>query len=44
LDECPGKQAGVCAKCGYGMAAEMKSVFSFKPDTLLAGFRLRVKG
>jgi MoaA/NifB/PqqE/SkfB family radical SAM enzyme len=44
LDECPGKQAGICAKCGYGMAAEMKSVFSFKPDTLLAGFKLRVKG
>ncbi|MCL2133607.1 MAG: radical SAM protein [Bacteroidales bacterium] len=44
LDECPGKYAKVCDKCGYGMAAEMKSVFSFKPDTLLAGMRLRVKG
>ena len=43
LDECPGKSANVCDRCGYGMASEMKSVFAFKPDTLLAGMRLRVK-
>ena len=43
LDECTGKSAGVCDRCGYGMASEMKSVFSFKPDTLLAGLNLRVK-
>ena len=43
LDECNGKSAGICDKCGYGMASEMKSVFSFKPDTLLAGVRLRMK-
>jgi MoaA/NifB/PqqE/SkfB family radical SAM enzyme len=43
LDECTGKSAGVCDQCGYGMASEMKSVFSFKPDTLLAGLNLRVK-
>jgi hypothetical protein len=43
FDECPGKLAQVCDQCGYGMASEMKSVFSFKLDTLLAGFRLRVK-
>jgi len=43
LDECPGKLAKICDKCGYGMASEMKSVFSFKPDTILAGVRLRVR-
>ena len=43
LDECPGKSANMCDRCGYGMASEMKSVFSFKMDTLLAGVRLRVK-
>ena len=43
LDECTGKYANVCDQCGYGMAAEMKSVFSFKPDTLHAGIYLRVK-
>ena len=44
LDECPGKSANICDKCGYGMAGEMKSVFSFKIDTLWAGVGLRVKG
>jgi len=43
LDECPGKLLNVCDKCGYGMASEMKSVFSFKMDTLMAGLKLRVK-
>jgi MoaA/NifB/PqqE/SkfB family radical SAM enzyme len=43
FDECPGKLANVCDKCGYGMSSEMKSVFSFKPDTLLAGLKLRMK-
>lgn len=42
LDECPGKTAGVCENCGFGMAGEMNSVFHFKPDTLLAGMRLRI--
>ena len=43
FDECPGIAANVCDKCGYGMASEMKSVFSFKPDTLLAGVKLRMR-
>ena len=42
LNECPGKLAKICDKCGYGMASEMKSVFSFKIDTLLAGLKLRI--
>ena len=42
LDECQGKDAGVCDRCGFCMAGEMHSVFSFKPDTILAGLSLRV--
>ena len=42
LDECPGKSAGVCEQCGFGMAGEMRSVFDFKVDTLRAGMQLRV--
>lgn len=40
--ECTGKTAGVCDRCGFGMGAEMRSVFDFKPDTLLAGMKLRM--
>jgi MoaA/NifB/PqqE/SkfB family radical SAM enzyme len=43
LSECAGKTMQVCDKCGYGMSAEMKSVFDFKPDTILAGLNLRMK-
>jgi hypothetical protein len=43
LSECPGKNAGICDRCGFCMAGEMRSVFNFKPDTLLAGLKLRVK-
>ncbi len=43
LGECTGRSANICDRCGYGMASEMKSVFSFKPDTLLAGLNLRMK-
>jgi MoaA/NifB/PqqE/SkfB family radical SAM enzyme len=42
LAECQGKAAGVCDRCGLCMAGEMHSVFTFKPDTLLAGMKLRV--
>lgn len=41
LTECAGKTAGVCDKCGFCMAGEMRSVFTFRPDTILAGMRLR---
>jgi len=43
LAECPGKQAGICDRCGFSMAGEMRSVFNLKPDTVMAGMRLRVK-
>jgi MoaA/NifB/PqqE/SkfB family radical SAM enzyme len=44
LSECPGKSAGLCDECGLCMAGEMHSVFTFKPDTILAGMRLRNVG
>ncbi|MDR1346573.1 MAG: radical SAM protein [Bacteroidales bacterium] len=43
LPECSGKSAGICDRCGLCMAGEMRSVFDFKPDTLLAGLKLRVR-
>ena len=43
LTECPGKTAGVCDRCGFSMAGEMRSVFTLKPDTIMAGMSLRVK-
>jgi len=42
LTECPGKTAGVCARCGFCMAGEMRSVYDFKIDTLTAGLKLRL--
>lgn len=42
LTECAGKTAGVCDSCGLSMAGEMKAVFSLKPDTILAGLKLRM--
>jgi MoaA/NifB/PqqE/SkfB family radical SAM enzyme len=42
LAECQGKQAGVCDRCGFSMAGEMKAVFDLKPDTILAGLDLRM--
>ena len=42
LPECQGKVAGVCDRCGFSMSGEMNSVFSLKPDTIMAGLSLRV--
>jgi MoaA/NifB/PqqE/SkfB family radical SAM enzyme len=42
LAECQGREALVCDRCGFCMAGEMRSVFHFKPDTILAGLKLRV--
>ena len=38
----PSKVEGVCDKCGFCMAGEMRAVFSFKLDTILAGLSLRM--
>jgi MoaA/NifB/PqqE/SkfB family radical SAM enzyme len=42
LSECQGKTAGICDRCGLSMSGEMHAVFSLKPDTLLAGMKLRI--
>lgn len=39
--ECPGRTIGICDDCGFCMAGEMYSVMHLKPDTLLAGIKLR---
>jgi MoaA/NifB/PqqE/SkfB family radical SAM enzyme len=42
LPECPGSAAGVCDRCGFSMAGEMYSVMHLKPDTIIAGMKLRI--
>lgn len=42
MTECGGRAAGVCDDCGFCMAGEMHSVFTLKPDTILAGLKLRL--
>jgi len=39
---CVGYGTDQCSKCGFCMAGEMSSVFHFCPDTLMAGFKLRM--
>jgi MoaA/NifB/PqqE/SkfB family radical SAM enzyme len=39
---CLGYGTEQCRVCGLCMAGEMASVWSFKPDTILAGFKLRM--
>lgn len=41
LQECPGKVLDLCENCGFCMAGEMAAVVHLKPDTLLAGVKLR---
>jgi len=43
LPECAGKTAGICESCGLSMSGEMRSLFTLKPDTVLAGMKLRMK-
>ena len=38
---CIGDGTATCDKCGFCMSGEMASVFSFRPDTILAGLKLR---
>lgn len=42
LSECPGRTAGICDRCGFSMAGEMNSLMKLRPDTVLAGLRLRM--
>ena len=42
LPECAGKTAGICDRCGLSMSGEMRSLFTLKPDTVLAGMKVRM--
>jgi len=42
LPDCGGTEAGLCEQCGFCMAGEMNSVMTLKPDTILAGLKLRM--
>ena len=39
---CPGETLGICDDCGFCMAGEMYAVMHLKPDTLIAGMKLRL--
>lgn len=39
---CAGESIGICDDCGLCMAGEMHAVFSFRPDTIFAGLKLRM--
>ena len=41
-ETCPGKELDMCEFCGYGMAAEMKCLYNFNPETILSGIKLRL--
>ncbi len=42
LKQCSGAEAGICDQCGLCMAGEMRSIMTFKPDTIFAGMKLRM--
>ncbi len=42
LRTCAGRRYHICDDCGFGMAGEMYSVMHLKPDTILAGMKLRL--
>lgn len=42
LTGCQGERAGICNQCGLSMAGEMNAIFNLKPDTILAGIKLRI--
>ncbi len=39
---CIGDGTTICRDCGFCMSGEMASLFAFRPDTVLAGLKLRV--
>ena len=41
-ERCPMEEIGACDFCGYCMAGEMSCVFHLRPDTLMAGMKLRI--
>lgn len=41
-EKCQGAENGLCAVCGLGMASEMKNLYNFNLETILAGIKLRI--
>lgn len=41
MDTCPGKDLDLCLDCGFCMAGEMDALLRLRPDTVLAGLKLR---
>ena len=42
LPDCGGSAHEMCDECGFCMAGEMNSLMTLKPDTILAGMKLRM--
>jgi len=40
--QCIGAELGICRKCGFCMAGEESAIVELRPDTVLAGLKLRV--
>lgn len=40
--QCVGAELGICPKCGFCMAGEESAIMELRPDTILAGLKLRV--
>ncbi|MBQ9873828.1 MAG: radical SAM protein [Thermoguttaceae bacterium] len=38
---CPGRELGICDRCGFGMATEMTGIYNLSFETILAGLNLR---
>jgi len=42
FNKCQGAEHGLCSVCGLGMASEMKNLYNFSLETILAGIKLRL--
>ncbi len=40
--ECQGSELGLCDRCGFGMATEMRNLYHLSPGTILAGLKVRM--
>ncbi len=40
--KCMGYTHGVCDRCGFSMGGEMAAMFHLRPDTIIAGMKLRM--
>lgn len=42
MKQCQGMELGICSDCGFSMSGEMYALMRLRPDTVLAGLRLRM--